>query len=95
MLARDAKASPAHGARVYLLPPCRAPVRATGGRTIALVPADAVAARWFAGHDVTWALQRPDFHLYGTGHRPGRRRLLTHPRDRLVTTAPTSEGTPP
>jgi hypothetical protein len=21
---------------------------------------------WFATHDVHWALQRPDFHLYGT-----------------------------
>ena len=21
---------------------------------------------WFEGHDVRWALQRPDFHLFGT-----------------------------
>ena len=23
-------------------------------------------ARWFAAHGATWALVRPDFHLYGT-----------------------------
>ena len=26
--------------------------------------------RWFAGHDARWALQRPDFHLYGTARSP-------------------------
>jgi 2-polyprenyl-6-methoxyphenol hydroxylase-like FAD-dependent oxidoreductase len=36
-----------------------------GGRLVPLPRADAVAGRWFAEHDVTWALQRPDFYLYG------------------------------
>jgi 2-polyprenyl-6-methoxyphenol hydroxylase-like FAD-dependent oxidoreductase len=44
---------------------------AIGGRVVALAdrdPAnpDPVYARWFAEHEVTWALQRPDFLLYGT-----------------------------
>jgi hypothetical protein len=26
---------------------------------------DALTRRWFAERDVTWALQRPDFYLYG------------------------------
>ena len=29
-------------------------------------PTDPVYGRWFAEHDATCALQRPDFHLYGT-----------------------------
>jgi len=37
-----------------------------GGRLVVSDPSDAVLGRWFAEHDVTWALQRPDFHLYGT-----------------------------
>ena len=36
-----------------------------GGRLVPLARPDAVAGAWFADHDVTWALQRPDFYLYG------------------------------
>jgi 2-polyprenyl-6-methoxyphenol hydroxylase-like FAD-dependent oxidoreductase len=37
-----------------------------GGRVIALAAPDPVHARWFAEHGTSWALQRPDFRLYGT-----------------------------
>ena len=34
--------------------------------THSVADADGVYARWFASHDARYALQRPDFHLYGT-----------------------------
>jgi len=37
-----------------------------GGRIVALAEPDPTYERWFAEHDTTWALQRPDFYLYGT-----------------------------
>lgn len=37
-----------------------------GGRVVALCDPEPTARVWFADHGVTWALQRPDFHLYGT-----------------------------
>jgi flavoprotein hydroxylase len=37
-----------------------------GGRIVALADPDPTYARWFSGHDTTYALQRPDFYLYGT-----------------------------
>ena len=37
-----------------------------GGKVVRVDQTDAVACRWFATHDPTWVLQRPDFHLYGT-----------------------------
>jgi len=37
-----------------------------GGRVVALDPAEPVAGDWFAKRTVSWALQRPDFYLYGT-----------------------------
>jgi hypothetical protein len=37
-----------------------------GGRVVRLAPPDVVYGRWFAEHDTVAALQRPDFHLYGT-----------------------------
>jgi hypothetical protein len=37
-----------------------------GGRMIALTDPDPLYIRWFAEHDTTWAIQRPDFYLYGT-----------------------------
>jgi 2-polyprenyl-6-methoxyphenol hydroxylase-like FAD-dependent oxidoreductase len=37
-----------------------------GGRVVVLDEPGQVHARWFAEHDVSWALQRPDFRLYGT-----------------------------
>jgi 2-polyprenyl-6-methoxyphenol hydroxylase-like FAD-dependent oxidoreductase len=65
-----------------------------GGRTIVLDPTDARATNWFTAHDVAWALQRPDFHLYGTAaDRAGATDLLVHLRDRLA--APNAESTRP
>ena len=37
-----------------------------GGRIVPVPEADALYGRWFAEHGATAALQRPDFHLYGT-----------------------------
>jgi 2-polyprenyl-6-methoxyphenol hydroxylase-like FAD-dependent oxidoreductase len=37
-----------------------------GGRIVTLPTPGADYGRWFAEHDTTCALQRPDFHLYGT-----------------------------
>ncbi|MDO8363148.1 MAG: bifunctional 3-(3-hydroxy-phenyl)propionate/3-hydroxycinnamic acid hydroxylase [Actinomycetota bacterium] len=41
---------------------------AIGGRVVALDEAEpaTVQRRWFTEHGCTWALQRPDFHLFGT-----------------------------
>jgi 3-(3-hydroxy-phenyl)propionate hydroxylase len=39
---------------------------------------------WFAKHDVHWALQRPDFHLFGTAaDATGASELVDHLRTRL------------
>ncbi len=37
-----------------------------GGRVVTLTQPDRLFTRWFAAHDTTWAVQRPDFYLYGT-----------------------------
>ncbi len=37
-----------------------------GGRVVTLDRTDPVSTDWFAERGVTWALQRPDFYLYGT-----------------------------
>jgi hypothetical protein len=37
-----------------------------GGAVVALDELDPTFSRWFAAHDTTCALQRPDFYLYGT-----------------------------
>ena len=39
---------------------------AIGGRVVALDDPDPTFARWFTDHDTAYALQRPDFYLYGT-----------------------------
>jgi hypothetical protein len=55
-----------------------------GGR-IVTVADDETLGRWFSEHDATAALQRPDFHLYGTAVSPaGAASLLAHLRARLV-----------
>ena len=63
-----------------------------GGRVVR-VPADhPVYGRWFTEHDATAALQRPDFHLYGTARSPDRAAaLIEHLRTRLVS-QPTRQG---
>ena len=37
-----------------------------GGRIVDITHPDPVYRRWFTSHDTSAALQRPDFHLYGT-----------------------------
>jgi len=37
-----------------------------GGRIVSVAAASGIYATWFGAHNVKWALQRPDFHLYGT-----------------------------
>jgi len=44
----------------------RAWFESIGGRVVALGDQDPLYVRWFAEHDTTCALQRPDFYLYGT-----------------------------
>lgn len=39
---------------------------AIGGRVVALTEPDPWFDRWFAEHETAYALQRPDFYLYGT-----------------------------
>ena len=65
-----------------------------GGRIIA-VPADhPVYGRWFSEHRCRAALQRPDFHVYGTATGPdGMAPLLAGLRARLSHPGP-SEGAP-
>jgi hypothetical protein len=55
-----------------------------GGRVVAVPAGDPVHGRWFAEHDATAALQRPDFHLYGTAASPAATAaLIDHLRTRL------------
>jgi flavoprotein hydroxylase len=44
----------------------RAWFQSIGGRIVALADPGPLFVRWFAEHDTTCALQRPDFYLYGT-----------------------------
>jgi flavoprotein hydroxylase len=62
-----------------------------GGRVVAL---DAHACAWFGTSDVAWALQRPDFHLYGTATSAGgATALIDDLRAHLAAAHPTLEGT--
>ena len=55
---------------------------------------DEVYVRWFAEHDATSALQRPDFHLYGTASSTaGAATLIEHLRTRLAD-QPAPQGAP-
>ena len=59
-----------------------------GGSIVPLADPDLTYARWFGEHPVTWALQRPDFYLYGTAtDAAGAAALLTHLRSSLATAA--------
>jgi hypothetical protein len=42
-----------------------------GGRVVEPGIPDVTLTRWFAEHHTTWALQRPDFYLYGTADSAG------------------------
>jgi len=55
-----------------------------GGRIVTVAGYEAYD-RWFTEHDATAALQRPDFHLYGTAASPaGAATLIDHLRTRLA-----------
>src|SRR3546814_16632236 len=55
-----------------------------GGRVVALTDPDPQFTRWFAEHDTTFALQRPDFYLYGTAQSAAAApTLLVHLRRHL------------
>jgi 2-polyprenyl-6-methoxyphenol hydroxylase-like FAD-dependent oxidoreductase len=78
---------------------------AIGGEVVVVTGADDVDrtyATWFAAHDVTVVLQRPDFHLYGASAGPaGARDLVAGLRARLEADRPltvtdlTTLGGPP
>src|SRR5271165_6056284 len=51
-------------------PAGRAWFESIGGQVIRLTDPDATYDRWFAEKDAAWALQRPDFYLYGTATTP-------------------------
>lgn len=56
---------------------------------------DPVYRRWFEEHDVTYALQRPDFHLYGTATGAAdASALLTQLHHHLQPAGHTLEGVP-
>lgn len=40
--------------------------KSIGGSVVRVDDSDGTYARWFADHESSWALQRPDFHLFGT-----------------------------
>ncbi|MFI5040875.1 MAG: bifunctional 3-(3-hydroxy-phenyl)propionate/3-hydroxycinnamic acid hydroxylase [Acidimicrobiales bacterium] len=65
-----------------------------GGRLVPLLRPGPVAGRWFADHNVTWALQRPDFYLYGTAtNAVGASNLVRDVRSQLTpVSAPVSGG---
>jgi 2-polyprenyl-6-methoxyphenol hydroxylase-like FAD-dependent oxidoreductase len=56
-----------------------------GGDVIPVTRAASRLAAWFGDHDVRWALQRPDFHLFGTAtDLDGAAALLTDLRRQLL-----------
>jgi flavoprotein hydroxylase len=57
-----------------------------GGGVVTLDRTDPVASAWFADRTVTWALQRPDFYVFGTaGDAAGASTLLNDLRAQLAT----------
>ena len=65
---------------------------AAHGGTVVGVGGFETYRRWFTGHDTRWALQRPDFHLYGTARSPAEAAgLLAHLRTDLAGVRSTQE----
>ncbi|MHB1928522.1 MAG: bifunctional 3-(3-hydroxy-phenyl)propionate/3-hydroxycinnamic acid hydroxylase MhpA [Acidimicrobiales bacterium] len=59
-----------------------------GGKVVPLPAPDGVHSSWFARHTVAYALQRPDFHVYGTAaDAEGAAGLLRHLRSQLTEAA--------
>ena len=64
-----------------------------GGEIVTVAQPGSVHAGWFAEHDARWALQRPDFHLYGTATGPvGAELLLADLREHLSNPDPALTG---
>ncbi len=63
-----------------------------GGRITALADPDPTTDRWFIEHDASWALQRPDFHLYGTATTSAAAAALLHDLRRHLTANPTPDA---
>lgn len=69
--------------------------RTIGGEVVALESPGPAYARWFGDHEVAWALQRPDFHLFGAaGSASAASDLLDQLRRQLAATS-TSTGVAP
>jgi 2-polyprenyl-6-methoxyphenol hydroxylase-like FAD-dependent oxidoreductase len=67
-----------------------------GGTVVDVAGVAKDLATWFESHDLRWALQRPDFHLFGTApSSKGASRLLADLRRRLRSRAPDREGRTP
>jgi 2-polyprenyl-6-methoxyphenol hydroxylase-like FAD-dependent oxidoreductase len=66
-----------------------------GGAVVDVGGASPDLATWFEQHGTRWALQRPDFHLYGTAtDRSQAAELLRGLRDRLTTSTVLISGSP-
>jgi flavoprotein hydroxylase len=65
-----------------------------GGKLVPLPEPDAVYRRWFTEHDATWALQRPDFHLFGTATDAAEAAALLADLSRQLAMNDTFEGAP-
>jgi 2-polyprenyl-6-methoxyphenol hydroxylase-like FAD-dependent oxidoreductase len=64
-----------------------------GGAVVNVAASAPDLAAWFEGHDVRWALQRPDFYLFGTAKdRGGATALLTDLARQLRATTPERAG---
>ena len=64
-----------------------------GGVVVDVTGAAANLVAWFEAHDLRWALQRPDFYLFGTApDLQGASALLADLRGQLVGPAPDREG---
>ena len=63
-----------------------------GGRVVTVPADDPVYGRWFDEHHATAALQRPDFHLYGTAASPAGAAALVERLRAGLGAQPTREG---
>ncbi len=64
-----------------------------GGAVVGVTPVAKNLAAWFEAHDLRWALQRPDFYLFGTTpDLRGAAEMLAELRRRLAGDAPRHEG---
>lgn len=66
-----------------------------GGRVLELTGSDGVYGEWFRSHDTAYALQRPDFHLYGTATTPAGAASLLGDLRHHVNSPPTPQGATP